>query len=87
MYKEAFKTCLINILIQFAGNQRVAISFPAGTEFTLGVPDGMTIDTEGKLWIAFYYGGRVARFDPETGEYHSGCYYRLSTTNMRKSKW
>ena len=27
----------------------------------------MTIDEEGKLWIAFWGGSRVCRFDPETG--------------------
>ena len=27
-------------------------------------PDGMTIDTEGMLWIAFCHGGCVVRFDP-----------------------
>ncbi|KAK7100080.1 regucalcin-like [Littorina saxatilis] len=32
------------------------------------VPDGMTIDTEGKLWIAFFNGGAVMRLDPETGK-------------------
>lgn len=32
-----------------------------------GVPDGMTIDTEDHLWIAFCHGGRVARFDTATG--------------------
>lgn len=31
-------------------------------------PDGMTIDSEGKLWVAFCHGGCVARFDPATGE-------------------
>jgi sugar lactone lactonase YvrE len=28
----------------------------------------MTIDAEGKLWIALWDGGAVARFDPQTGE-------------------
>ncbi|XP_060119623.1 regucalcin-like [Heteronotia binoei] len=32
------------------------------------IPDGMSIDTEGKLWIACYNGGRVIRIDPETGK-------------------
>lgn len=31
-------------------------------------PDGMTIDAEGKLWVAFCHGGCVARFDPASGE-------------------
>lgn len=33
----------------------------------LGLPDGMTIDCEGKLWIAMFGGGAVLRFDPDTG--------------------
>jgi sugar lactone lactonase YvrE len=31
-------------------------------------PDGMTIDEEGKLWIAFCHGACVVRFCPESGE-------------------
>ena len=34
---------------------------------TLGYPDGMTIDTEGKLWVACFSVGKVIRFDPATG--------------------
>lgn len=30
-------------------------------------PDGMAIDEQGKLWVAFCHGGCVACFDPETG--------------------
>lgn len=30
-------------------------------------PDGMTIDNEGQLWVAFCHGGCVVRFDPQTG--------------------
>ncbi|PUU91714.1 SMP-30/gluconolactonase/LRE family protein [Halanaerobium sp. ST460_2HS_T2] len=33
-----------------------------------GVPDGMTIDNQGKLWIAHFGGAQVSRWDPETGE-------------------
>ena len=31
-------------------------------------PDGMTLDAEGNLWIAFCHGGCVVSFDPVTGE-------------------
>ncbi|MGI9240166.1 MAG: SMP-30/gluconolactonase/LRE family protein [Verrucomicrobiales bacterium] len=33
-----------------------------------GFPDGMTIDSEGKLWIALWGGWGVVRYDPKTGE-------------------
>lgn len=32
-----------------------------------GKPDGMTIDSEGMLWIAMWGGGCVGRWDPRTG--------------------
>ena len=31
-------------------------------------PDGMVMDEEGKVWVAFCHGGFVARFDVESGE-------------------
>ena len=30
-----------------------------------GTPDGMTLDSEGGLWVAHWGGGRVSRFTPE----------------------
>ncbi|XP_033737419.1 regucalcin-like [Pecten maximus] len=42
-------------------NKRVAI------HVVNGFPDGMTIDTEDKLWVACFSAGRVVRYDPETG--------------------
>jgi sugar lactone lactonase YvrE len=33
-----------------------------------GFPDGMTIDAEGMLWVAYWQGWRVVRWDPSTGE-------------------
>ena len=42
----------------------VPIALPEG----MGFPDGMTIDSEDKLWVALWAGWGVARFDPITGE-------------------
>ncbi|MEO0341041.1 MAG: SMP-30/gluconolactonase/LRE family protein [Bacteroidota bacterium] len=33
-----------------------------------GIPDGMTIDAEGMLWIAHWGGHQVTRWNPENGE-------------------
>ncbi|WP_018924592.1 SMP-30/gluconolactonase/LRE family protein [Salsuginibacillus kocurii] len=41
-------------------NQRVALDVSAEN----GKPDGMTMDTEGMLWIAFFRGGKVISWDP-----------------------
>lgn len=41
------------------GPREQHLSFDPGD----GAPDGMTCDSDGGLWVAFYGGGRVARFD------------------------
>lgn len=46
------------------GNQ----SFVFNTPEEDGYPDGMTIDSDNKLWIAHYDGWQVCRWDPATGE-------------------
>ncbi len=45
-------------------SRRTAIALPDG----MGFPDGMTIDSEDKLWVALWSGWGIARFDPITGE-------------------
>ena len=45
-------------------NKTTVISIP-GKE---GYPDGMTMDSEGMLWIAHWEGWQVARWNPFTGE-------------------
>jgi sugar lactone lactonase YvrE len=45
-------------------NRRTALKFPESG----GYPDGMTIDSEGMLWIAFWDGWHVRRYNPQTGE-------------------
>lgn len=46
------------------GNRRVVKVLENGE----GLPDGMTIDTENKLWIALYNGSKIIRVDPVSGE-------------------
>ncbi len=45
-------------------NQRVTLDLTHEN----GYADGMTIDEEGMLWIAFFSGWRVGRYDPGTGK-------------------
>ena len=46
------------------GDARIAVAVPEG----IGIPDGMTIDSEGTLWVAHWGGSRICRWDPQTGE-------------------
>lgn len=48
-------------------NQRVVIDLTHEN----GYADGMTIDNEDMLWIAFFGGWRVARYNPQNGEFLS----------------
>lgn len=41
----------------FPGNRRTLFSFKANN--VTGMPDGMTIDDEGNLWVACFNGGKV----------------------------
>jgi len=45
-------------------DEQVAIKFPDDA----GYPDGMTIDTDGMLWIAFWNGWKIERWDPHTAQ-------------------
>jgi sugar lactone lactonase YvrE len=45
------------------GNRRPAIRIPDGE----GIPDGMTVDAEGMVWVAHWGGARITRWNPETG--------------------
>jgi len=44
-------------------NKKVAFSIPKD----LGNPDGMTIDTDGNLWVALWNGSSVVQYNPHTG--------------------
>ncbi|MFN8207657.1 MAG: SMP-30/gluconolactonase/LRE family protein [Bacteroidales bacterium] len=43
---------------------KVCVKIPRG----IGYPDGMCIDSDGKLWIAHWGGSGVYNWDPETGQ-------------------
>jgi sugar lactone lactonase YvrE len=45
-------------------NPRIVVTIPDGE----GLPDGMTIDNEGMLWIALWDGWQVSRWDPNSGK-------------------
>jgi sugar lactone lactonase YvrE len=45
-------------------NKKVIVEIP----LEMGKPDGMTIDTEGMLWVALWNGWSVTRWNPYTGE-------------------
>jgi sugar lactone lactonase YvrE len=45
-------------------NRRVIVDVTDGSAF----PDGMTIDADGMIWVAFWDGYRVERWNPDTGE-------------------
>lgn len=44
-------------------NKKVCIA----TSEADGYPDGMTIDEEGMLWVAFWQGSKIVRYDPASG--------------------
>jgi D-xylono/L-arabinono-1,4-lactonase len=48
-------------ILGFAKNRRVFVQVP-GTE---GIPDGLTVDSEGYVWSAQWYGSCVVRYDPD----------------------
>ncbi|XP_047432643.1 regucalcin [Mugil cephalus] len=52
-----------NVNTGHLGNRRVVYHLEEGE----GLPDGMTLDAAGRLWVACYNGGRVINIDPATG--------------------
>lgn len=49
----------------FSANQRTVIDWKKHN--IDGLPDGMTIDTDGNLWIACFDGSQVIKVDPVAG--------------------
>lgn len=42
-------------------NRRIFVEVPSEE----GIPDGITVDSEGFVWCALWYGGKVVRFNPD----------------------
>lgn len=53
----------IDLVSGVAGERRTVISVDPSD----GQPDGMTIDSDGLLWVAHWDGHAVSRYDPQTG--------------------
>lgn len=56
------------LFIHIVANGRVAVDFRTEVlqgNATYQIPDGMKLDTEGKLWVASNGGSAIIRFDPE----------------------
>ncbi|XP_068446815.1 regucalcin [Clinocottus analis] len=64
-----------DLLSGHIGNRRVVYRMEEGE----GLPDGMTCDADGRLWVACYNAGRVIRIDPVTG-------VRLQTVSLPVTK-
>jgi sugar lactone lactonase YvrE len=45
-------------------NRRMVVDVPE----ELGMPDGLTVDAEGMLWVGMWGGGAVVRFNPATAK-------------------
>lgn len=52
------------MFVRYLGNRRVVYRLAEGE----GIPDGMTLDANGRLWVACFNGGRVLNIDPATGQ-------------------
>ena len=53
-----------NLLTGEISNKKIFATIPVDW----GIPDGMTVDAEGFVWSAIWYGGMVVRFDPDGKE-------------------
>jgi sugar lactone lactonase YvrE len=47
-------------------NRRTCVDF--GVNNQKGVPDGMTVDSDGMLWVAHWGGAKITRWNPSTGK-------------------
>ncbi|XP_049884815.1 regucalcin-like [Pectinophora gossypiella] len=64
-------------------NRRTLFSFQANN--VTGLPDGMTIDTDGNLWIACYDGGKVIKVDSRSGKLLES--HKMPATKVTSVMW
>ena len=63
-YEQAVCAFDFDVTYGRISNKKIILTIPQ----SMGSPDGMTVDSTGKLWIALWGGGGVACFDPQTGQ-------------------
>lgn len=49
-----------------------------------GVPDGMTIDADGNLWVAVFNGARLLKINPNTSELLDTIYFPAKQVSCLK---
>ncbi len=62
-------------------NQRSVFDIPKEWN---ALPDGMAIDSQDKLWVAFYGLGAVVRIDPEESDNDKKVLYRIDVPDAQK---
>ncbi|OHB42021.1 MAG: hypothetical protein A2Y13_07755 [Planctomycetes bacterium GWC2_45_44] len=64
-YTDSGRRCIfiydVDCLTGDLKNRRIFIKIPSDE----GIPDGLTVDIEGFIWSALWYGGQVVRYDPD----------------------
>lgn len=53
---------------------------PGSSPYTAEIPDSMTIDTDGNLWVAMFNGGKVVKLDPRTGQTIQTIHFPVTQT-------
>ena len=63
-HTDSIKRVIYAMDMSAAGELSGKRVFTEFTEADEGVPDGMTVDSEGCLWVAHFGGGRITRYSP-----------------------
>ena len=56
----------LDLIISFySANEKVVIDFSNNGAYPGFLPDGLTIDTDGFLYVTFYGGSKISKVDPK----------------------